>query len=273
LHFLTGLLFRHLDRRTGKRNVARSRRLVLSFIASIGNYDYGFYWTFQQDGTIGFEVKATGSLSTTLIADGETPAGFGTIVAPNINAQYHQHIFCVRIDPMVDGIQNSLSVLDILPEVDSDPCEQGFRVHETPLRTTLEAITDSSLATSRVWLISNPTSIHETTKAPVAWKLVSKNNARLMAKPGSFVLEKGAFAQHSIWATPWEENQLFPAGFYVFNKPGKWTEDGLGAWTKEDKNLENTDFVLWHSFGITHIPRVEVITRNINTKSNTIQFR
>lgn len=42
--------------------------------------------SFYQDGTIGFEVKATGELSTNLLVDGADPAGYGTIVFPNVNS-------------------------------------------------------------------------------------------------------------------------------------------------------------------------------------------
>ena len=48
---------------TGTVEVRRSRRLVISFIATVDNYEYGFYWYFYQDGTIQFEVKLTGILS------------------------------------------------------------------------------------------------------------------------------------------------------------------------------------------------------------------
>ena len=44
--------------------VRRSRRLVISSFATIGNYDYGFFWYLYQDGAIGYEVKLTGVLST-----------------------------------------------------------------------------------------------------------------------------------------------------------------------------------------------------------------
>ena len=47
-----------------RTEVRRSRRLVVSFIATVGNYEYGFYWYFYQDGTIEYEVKLTGILST-----------------------------------------------------------------------------------------------------------------------------------------------------------------------------------------------------------------
>ena len=39
-----GLLWKHFDFRTGATEVRRSRKLVVSFISTVGNYDYGFYW-------------------------------------------------------------------------------------------------------------------------------------------------------------------------------------------------------------------------------------
>jgi primary-amine oxidase len=32
---------------------------------------------------------------------------------------------------------------------------------------------------------------------------------------------------------------------------------GLPAWTARDRSVVDTDIVLWHSFGVTHIPRPE----------------
>ena len=58
-----GILWKHIDWRTGQTEVRRSRRLVISFIATVGNYEYGFFWYFYQDGTIEFEVKLTGIIS------------------------------------------------------------------------------------------------------------------------------------------------------------------------------------------------------------------
>ena len=43
-----GTLWKHTEYRTGHSEVRRSRRLVLSFIATIANYEYGFYWYFYQ---------------------------------------------------------------------------------------------------------------------------------------------------------------------------------------------------------------------------------
>jgi primary-amine oxidase len=46
-----GILWKHYDARTDKSEVRRSRKLVISSISTIGNYEYGFYWYFYQDGS------------------------------------------------------------------------------------------------------------------------------------------------------------------------------------------------------------------------------
>jgi primary-amine oxidase len=71
-----GILWKHFDFRTGLHQVRRSRRLVISFFATVGNYDYGFYWYLYQDGTIQLEVKLTGIIQTAAIPPGaEYPYG------------------------------------------------------------------------------------------------------------------------------------------------------------------------------------------------------
>src|SRR5919199_2594062 len=49
--------WKHYDFRTERTEARRSRRLVVSFISTVGNYDYGFYWCFYLDGMIELEVK------------------------------------------------------------------------------------------------------------------------------------------------------------------------------------------------------------------------
>ena len=59
-----GLAWKHSSWRTGGSWSRRLRRLVVSFFTTISNYDYGFFWYFYQDGTIEFEAKLTGIIST-----------------------------------------------------------------------------------------------------------------------------------------------------------------------------------------------------------------
>ena len=100
-----GILWKHQDHHTGNTEVRRSRRLVVSSIATVGNYEYGFYWYFYLDGSVQLEVKLTGILSTQALAD-EEPTHWAAVVAPGLAAPFHQHLFCARLDLAVDGPVN-----------------------------------------------------------------------------------------------------------------------------------------------------------------------
>src|SRR3954451_22849514 len=39
-----GIGWKHVDLFTGNSEVRRSRRMVISSIATVGNYEYGFFW-------------------------------------------------------------------------------------------------------------------------------------------------------------------------------------------------------------------------------------
>jgi Cu2+-containing amine oxidase len=44
-----GISWKHTDFRTGEVEVRRARRLVISMICTVGNYEYGFVWYFYND--------------------------------------------------------------------------------------------------------------------------------------------------------------------------------------------------------------------------------
>jgi len=111
-----GILWRKMDPVTFRVVTARSQRLVLTFIATVSNYDYQFKWIFYQDASIKVEVTLTGIISQNLLGTNATPAGHGTIVMPNINGQFHQHFFVCRFDVEFDGNKNTVSVVDVYPD-------------------------------------------------------------------------------------------------------------------------------------------------------------
>src|SRR5439155_21818312 len=99
-----GILWKHYDIFNGSSQSRRQRRLVVSFFATVGNYDYGFYWYFYLDGTIELEIKATGILFTPAHPGGQ-PA-HSTEVAPGLPPPFPQHLLSPRLDGNVDGPAN-----------------------------------------------------------------------------------------------------------------------------------------------------------------------
>ncbi|KAJ3300084.1 hypothetical protein HK104_004806 [Borealophlyctis nickersoniae] len=250
-----GVLWKHLEYRTGHAEVRRSRKLVVSFIATVVNYAYAFYWSFYQDGTIQYEIKATGELSTNVVESGVKPP-YGTLVAPQINAQHHQHLFSMRIDPMVDGVKNAVSELEVeaVDEGPENPYGNAFRPTERVFKTELEAQRVANPLSGRYWKIFNPSSINPMSQTPVGFKLVSPATPLLLAKQGSYIGKRAAFATKHLWVTKYERSERFPAGEYINQAPGG---QGLPLWTAANRPIYDEDIVVWHTFGVTHVPRVE----------------
>jgi primary-amine oxidase len=68
------------------------------------------------------------------------------------------------------------------------------------------------------------------------------------------ILLPGAFANYHLWVTPHDDNERFPSGEYTVQGTGS---DGLPDWTAANRNIKGEDIVLWHAFGVTHVPRPE----------------
>jgi primary-amine oxidase len=251
-----GILWKHVDMVSGRTEVRRSRRLVISSIATVGNYEYGFYWYFYLDGTMQLEVKLTGIMSTMAVADGDA-GDHASMIAPGLAAPYHQHLFNVRLDVEVDGPDNAVYEVDAVrtpaPGSAENPWGNAFGTTATLLDTELAARRDVDPTRSRTWRIANR-SRRNGVGAPTSYKLLPGSTPTLLADPTSSVGRRAAFASHNVWVTPFDPEERRAAGDYP-NQHGGGA--GLPQWTAADRPVVDTDIVLWHSFGVTHIPRPE----------------
>jgi primary-amine oxidase len=249
-----GILWKHNDQRTARNEVRRSRRLVVSFIATVGNYDYGFYWYFYLDGTIQFEVKLTGILSTMAVSPGQEPR-FAPLVAPQLAAPVHQHLFNVRLDMEVDGTRNCVYEIDTAPVThgEENPWSNAFEAVATLLETEQQARRLVDERRSRTWKVVNHESLNHL-GLPVAYQLLPGAVPTLLADPESSVGRRAAFATYNLWVTRFAPEELRAAGDYPNQHVGG---EGLPAFTSKDRALVDEDIVVWHTFGVTHIPRPE----------------
>lgn len=262
-----GLLYKHTDYRDGSVISARDRRLIVSQIITAANYEYAFYHIFTLDGTYKLEVKLTGMLNTYCLHSSETAAPYGTEVARGIDAHNHQHIFSLRVDPAIDGPRNSVIEQDAVasdypvghPE---NMYGNAFLSKPTLLKTAREGVRDYRHETSRAWAIVNPHSINPSSKKPVSYKIINNNCPPLLAKPGSMVHGRAAFARHALWVLPYRDYELFPAGDYVCQSAGQVGHPHnptIVDWVERDadESIADADLVCYIQFGLTHFPRTE----------------
>lgn len=250
-----GILWKHQDLHGGTTEVRRSRRLVVSFIATVGNYEYGFYWYFYLDGNVQLEVKLTGVISPMAVEAGTTPE-FAGLVAPGLAGPNHQHLFSARLDLDVDGPTNRVYEVEAerVPTGPENPWGNAFRQRATHLQHELEAQRDVDAATSRAWKIVNP-GVTNRVGQPVGYKLVpTMSTPTMLAAPDSSVGKRAGFARHNLWVTPYDAAERRAAGDYPNQHAGS---DGLPRWTSADRSISDTDIVLWYTFGVTHFVRPE----------------
>jgi primary-amine oxidase len=250
-----GILWKHTDRRLPDApEVRRSRRLVISSVSTVENYEYGFFWYLYQDGNIQLEVKLTGILSLGALQPGEK-AKYGTLIAPQLYAPNHQHFFNVRLDFDIDGSANTVQQVDLVAdEIGPDnPFENAFQAKATNLKSEKQARANLNVETSRTWKIINP-DVRNVAGDPVGYKFMPGDNAVPLASPNAWWRKRAGFVNNHVWVTPYREDEKYGAGDYPNQSSGG---DGLIKWTAEDRPIQSTDVVLWYTMGHTHVPRPE----------------
>ncbi|KAK6787748.1 hypothetical protein RDI58_016273 [Solanum bulbocastanum] len=254
-----GMLWKHQDWRTNLAEVRRSRRLTVSFICTVANYEYGFYWHFYQDGKIEAEVKLTGILSLGALQPGESRK-YGTTISPGLYAPVHQHFFVARMNMAVDCKPGEAhnQVVEVNLKVEEPGKENvhnnAFYAEETQLRSELQAMRDCDPLSARHWIVRNTRTSNRTGQL-TGYKLVPGQNCLPLAGPEAKFLRRAAFLKHNLWVTQFAPGEDFPGGEFPNQNPR--VGEGLASWVKEDRSLEESDIVLWYVFGITHVPRLE----------------
>ncbi len=249
-----GLLWKHMDFRTERTETRRGRKLVISTICTVGNYEYSLNWYLFTDARIEFECKATGIINTAACIPGE-PGKYAREVAPGVVGQIHQHVFCARLDMAVDGEGNSVVECNTHaePEGPANPYGNAFFEEETVLATELAACRRIEPTTQRYWKIINPNKRNHVGR-PTGYRLEPSHCVTPFVRPNSPSGRRSAFVQNHLWVTPFAPEERYAGGEYMNHSTG---QGDLSELVQQDRPIENTNVVVWHTFGLHHTVRPE----------------
>jgi primary-amine oxidase len=250
-----------------------SRELVLRTVATVGNYDYILDWRFEQDGSIKVAVGATGILEVKPVKDqsAEGPLSdgiaakdeqgkeveFGQLVAPGVDGVDHDHFFSYRLDLDVDGTENSFMADRLvpypLPANNPSPRRVIWAMQPTMVRTEGEAMMDVDLKHPAMWRFVNH-HVHDPYGYPTGFEIMAGETAASLLPDTEWPQKRAGFSSHQLWVTPYDRNEFYAGGTYVVNSKGS---DGLQAWVKKNRSIEDRDIVAWYTVGFHHVPRPE----------------
>jgi primary-amine oxidase len=240
-----------------------TRTLVLRAAATIGNYDYLLDWRFEQDGAIRVAVGATGIIETKVVmakkaadhAMAGAPDEYGHFVADNLVGVNHDHFFSFRLDLDVDGPNNTFVAHRLKQkQLPTSTHRKSIWVMEPSVaHTERDAMLDIHLDRPSMWIFENP-SVRGAHGYPTGYEIMPGATAASLLDPEDGPQRVGAFSTHQLWVTPYRPDEIFAAGVYPIASKGT---DGLGAWTKANRPIENTDIVAWYTLGFHHMTRAE----------------
>ncbi|HEY0156154.1 MAG TPA: hypothetical protein VGF28_02565 [Thermoanaerobaculia bacterium] len=253
-----GLLWTRTDPSNAERDTRGRRDLVLTWNAWIGNYIYGFDWTFGQDGTIDVKVVLTGTTLNRGVAEGaeedETAPVVGVDAAgTRVAAPNHQHFFSFRLDLDVDGPENAVAETEV-----RHIRKPGFKNAFGPVETVLaiEGFRDADPFHARHWEVSSTTA-ENVTGGHTAYAIETNDIAVPYSAPDYPPLARAAFASHAFWVTRFHDEERYAAGDFPNQGPAG---AGLLSFVVPPQPLDaeaGTDVVVWQTIGMTHVPRPE----------------
>ena len=251
-----GSLWDRSDPSTLEKDPRFARELVVTATSVIGNYTYTTEYVFRMDGGIDIHVGSTGTtlnrgVNTT--AEGEQS---GTNVAPKIAAPQHQHYFNFRIDFDVDGTRNRL-VEENTRTSPTNPFGNAWQTDETLLGT--ERFRDTNPASDRHWAVESTTRSNALGE-PTGYALEPINLIHPYVRPDFEPLHHAPFAEHNLWVTQFNRDELYAGGDYPNQAPAG---EGLTKYST-GAPVDDRDLVVWYTVGHTHKVAVEqypVMTR------------
>ncbi|KAK3270869.1 D-amino acid oxidase, partial [Cymbomonas tetramitiformis] len=68
-------------------------------------------------------------------------------------------------------------------------------------------------------------------------------------------MRRARFLEKQLWVTRYHPEEKFPAGEFPNQNPR--VGDGLPRWADQNRCIDGQSVVLWYTFGVTHVPRLE----------------
>jgi primary-amine oxidase len=167
----------------------------------------------------------------------------------------HQHFFNMRLDLDIDGLSNAVEEVwtESLPPGPGNPHGNAFSARRRRFTSELEARRRVDTASARWWEIVNPSLRHRLGE-PIGYRLLPGETTMPFAQPDAPVSKRAGFIREHLWVTPYRLDERYAAGEYPNLHPGG---AGLPEWTSADRPIDDSDIVVWYTFGHHHVPRPE----------------
>jgi primary-amine oxidase len=178
---------------------------------------------------------------------------YGDFVAENLIGVNHAHFFCFKLDLDIDGVNNSFETVMLKKVRNGQALRKSMWVAIPRIeKREADAKLNEDPRQPALWRVVNP-NVNDAEGYPVGYELIPAPRTADLLDPDDYPRKRAGFADYQLWVTPYTAEQA-AAGRYPNQSHGG---DGLPAWTRENRSIENTDLVLWYTIGFNHMPAPE----------------
>ncbi len=234
--------------------------LVFRYIPTVGNYDYVIDTVFSPQGNITLRVGATGfdavkGVASKTMADPSAlkDTFYGSLVAPQTVAPFHDHYINYRIDLDIDGEKNSVLRDKFQPtktEV-QNPRKSIWTLQSEYIALEGPLVSDHNMHGESIRVESGSSNA---LGQKTSYWFSSGHQATSILDAADPPQSRAQFSANTLWFTQQKPEELWAAGTYA-NLSQK--DLGLPKFSEDMAPLQNQDIVAWYTMGFRHVTRPE----------------
>ncbi|KAK8069373.1 primary amine oxidase- lung isozyme [Apiospora phragmitis] len=245
--------------------VSKNVAFVVRAVATVGNYDYTFSYTFALDGSVAVDVRASGYISGAFEAQN---GGFGYQIHKGLNGAMHDHVLNFKADLDVLGTANSVLITKNKPISRTYPWSDGEVVNTMELERTYISNEDEGRfnwepnGQGQVVVINKDQKNQQGEYR--GWRVLPSTRGSHLSIINSTIMRNTAhFAEYDVSISRAKDSE--PRATHPYGNQD--TRDPPVDFAKffDGESLEQEDIVLWVNLGMHHIPHTGDLPNTVMT--------
>ncbi|KAK8234385.1 membrane copper amine oxidase [Phyllosticta capitalensis] len=250
-------------------SVTKNTYFTIRSVATVGNYDYAFTYSFHLDGSVHVEVRASGYIQSAYWANNED---YGFHIHDSLSGSMHDHVLNYKLDMDVLGTANTLTTTKLVPTTETYPWSFGTARNTMKLtRGQISNEDDGKLSwgdnSATMWAIVNTDAPNEFGENR-GYRIMPATAPMHLTVQNSTNLAKAAqWATHDFFVTRQKDTE--PRSAHPANSQD--VHDPIVDFDAffDGESLEQEDLVLWFNLGMHHVPHTGDLPNTVFTTAHS----
>ncbi|KAK0611016.1 membrane copper amine oxidase [Immersiella caudata] len=253
-------------------SITKNTYFVIRYVATVGNYDYMFSYSFFLDGSIAVEVRASGYIQSAYFANNHD---YGFQIHDSLSGSMHDHVLNFKADFDILGTSNSLELVSLVPHTTtyswSKTPRNTMKIDRKFIESEDEGQFNWGANSATQVIIVNENATNKYGEYRGYRVLPYTGTAHLTVKGSSNLNNAAHWAEHDIVVTKRKDTEY--RSTHPLNNQDTFEPPIDFSKFLDGENLRDEDLVLWLNLGMHHIPHTGDLPNTVQTTAHSgVQF-